>query len=86
LVLLIAAVEHGFDGGRLAFAEQVVADAWGGNNPGYHDAPHPLGMGGPTVEYYTKLSHFSVGGEADIFYAIGFDLGMNVTGFLKYTF
>lgn len=69
-----------------AFADDVVAGAWGGNNPGYHDAPHPLGMGGPTFEYYTKLSHFSVGGEADVFYAVNFNLGMNVTGFLKYTF
>lgn len=68
------------------FQQEVVLDAWGGNNGGYHDTPHPLVMGGPTVEYYTKLSHFSVGADIDAFYAIGFDLGANVTGYLKYTF
>jgi len=69
-----------------AYAEEVVQGAWGGNDPGYHSAPHPLAMGGPTLEYYTKLSHFSAGLDVDVFYAIGFDLGANVTGYLKYTF
>ena len=55
-------------------------------DPGYHGTPHPIVMGGPTFEYYTKLSHFSVGIDADVFYAIGFDLGASVTGTLKYTF
>lgn len=68
------------------FNEEVVSDAWGGQNPGYHGAPHPVVMGGPTFEYYTKLSHFSVGLDADVFYAINFDLGTSVTGYLKYTF
>jgi len=27
-----------------------------------------------------------VGADIDIFYAIGFDLGMNASGYLKYTF
>ena len=43
-------------------------------------------LGGPTFEYYTKLSHFSVGLDADVFYAFTFDLGASVTGYLKYTF
>jgi hypothetical protein len=43
-------------------------------------------QGGPTFEYYTKLSHFSAGIDVDVFYAIGFDLGLNATGNLKYTF
>ena len=68
------------------FNEEVVEDAWGGQNPGYHGAPHPVVMGGPTFEYYTKLSHFSVGLDADVFYAINFDLGASITGNLKYTF
>ncbi len=68
------------------YAQEVVGETWGGNDGGYHDTPHPLVMGGPTVEYYTKLSHFSVGLDVDAFYAIGFDLGTNVTGYLKYTF
>jgi hypothetical protein len=68
------------------YQKEVVEDTWGGVDGGYHDAPHPLVMGGPTIEYYTKLSHFSVGLDVDAFYAIGFDLGANVTGYLKYTF
>lgn len=57
-----------------------------GGEPGYHGSPHPVVVGGPTFEYYTKLSHFSVGMNVDAFYAIGFDLGMNITGDMKYTF
>jgi hypothetical protein len=53
---------------------------------GVHDTPHPLGFGGPTFEYYTKLSHFSVGVDGDVSYAVGFDLGVTATGYLKYTF
>ena len=68
------------------YQTEVVQETWGGNDGGYHSTPHPLVMGGPTVEYYTKLSHFSVGLDVDAFYAIGFDLGTNVTGYLKYTF
>lgn len=68
------------------FNDEVVLGAWGGQNPGYHGAPHPVVMGGPTVEYYTKLGHFSVGADIDAFYAIGFDLGMSTTGYMKYTF
>jgi len=68
------------------YNEDVVQDAWGGANPGYHSTPHPVVMGGPTLEYYTKLSHFSIGLDVDAFYAIGFDLGASTTGYLKYTF
>jgi hypothetical protein len=68
------------------YQQEVVVETWGGNDGGYHDGPHPVVMGGPTVEYYTKLSHFSVGMDVDAFYAVGFDLGANITGYLKYTF
>ena len=68
------------------YLNEVVGKEWGGYNPDFHFSPHPLVMGGPTFEYYTKLSHFSVGLDADIFYAIGFDLGSSITGTLKYTF
>ncbi|MBO84031.1 MAG: hypothetical protein CL927_01625 [Deltaproteobacteria bacterium] len=68
------------------YTQEVVTDTWGGVSGDYHSTPHPLVMGGPTIEYYTKLSHFSVGLDVDAFYAIGFDLGANVTGYLKYTF
>jgi len=68
------------------YEKEVVLETWQGQSGAYHDAPHPLVMGGPTVEYYTKLGHFSVGLDIDAFYAIGFDLGANITGYLKYTF
>jgi hypothetical protein len=72
------------------YAEEVVGDttsgAWKGQRPAVHDQPHPVVLGGPTLEYYTKLSHFSAGIDTDIFYAVGFDLGVSATGTLKYTF
>jgi hypothetical protein len=51
-----------------------------------HKTPHPLGYGGPTFEYYTKLSHFSVGADVDVSYAVFFDLGVSATGYMKYSF
>ena len=68
------------------YLEEVVGKEWGGQNPGYHQGFKPLGFGGVTAEYYSKLSHFSIGGDFDVFYAVGFDLGFNGTGYLKYTF
>jgi len=60
---------------------------WGmDGDPGYHGVIHPVVLGGPNLEYYTKLSHFSLGLDADVSYAIGWDLGMSVTGNMKYTF
>ena len=66
--------------------EQVVNGAFGGYDPGIHSTPHPVVMGGPTFEYYTKLAHFSAGADVDAFYALGFDIGISITGALKYTF
>lgn len=57
-----------------------------GSEPGMHGTIHPYGFAGPTFEYYTKLSHLSVGVDVDVFYAIGWDLGLNASGALKYTF
>lgn len=68
------------------YLTEVVGNTWGGVQPSYHGTPHPIVMGGPNFEYYTKLSHFSVGLDVDVFYAIGFDLGASITGALKYTF
>ena len=51
-----------------------------------HNEIHPYGFGGPTVEYYTKLSHFSVGADVDVSYAVGFDLGIMSTGYAKFSF
>ena len=68
------------------YLTEVVSGTWGGIDPNYHKVPHPVVGGGPTIEYYSKLAHFSVGADADVFYAIGFDLGFNVSGYFKYTF
>ena len=70
-----------------AYQEDVLGDAWNNQpDPGYHGVWHIVGMGGPCLEYYTKLNHFSIGLNADVTYAIDFDLGLNVTAALKYTF
>jgi hypothetical protein len=68
------------------YQEEVVATDWKGNRPPVHDEMHPAFVGGPTLEYYTKLSHFSMGVDTDILYAVGFDLTASVTATLKYTF
>ena len=46
----------------------------------------PTITGGPTVEYYTKLSHFSVGADVDAIFAFGFDRSVNASAYVKYTF
>jgi len=69
-----------------AFDDEVVRDSWGGARPAVHDSPHPIVQGGPTFEYYTKLSHFSIGVDIEVSYALGFDLGAGGSGYLKYTF
>ncbi|MEN0063060.1 MAG: adventurous gliding motility protein CglE [Myxococcota bacterium] len=53
---------------------------------GVHDTALPMVLGGPTIEYYTKLSHFSVGVDADFMYAFGFNPGVFASAYLKYTF
>lgn len=57
-----------------------------GTDPLIHNSIHPYGFAGPSFEYYTKLAHFSVGFDVDVFYAVGWDLGLNASGALKYTF
>jgi hypothetical protein len=64
--------------------ESFVAPYLG--DPDYHKVPHPAIVVGPTFEYYTKMSHFSVGTDIDVIYAIGFDIGASMTATLKYTF
>jgi hypothetical protein len=51
-----------------------------------NSGPLPTVVVTPTLEYYTKLSHFSVGFDLPVMYAIGFDLGLAPMGYLKYTF
>jgi len=67
-----------------AYATDVLPEF--GYDPGMHNAPKPIVFGGAAFEYYTKLSHFSVGVDADVVYGIGWDLGLDATGSLKYTF
>jgi hypothetical protein len=84
-------------GGGVAFAPLLMAepyytddvvDEWGGiaARPAVHDSVLPAVYAGPTLEYYTKLSHFSLGVDVDFLYIIGLDYGISATGFLKYTF
>jgi hypothetical protein len=69
------------------YYESTVLGPWNiSADPGYHGQPHPVLMGGPTIEYYTKMSHFSVGADVDVQYGIGFDVAISATGALKYTF
>lgn len=70
--------------GEAKYQSDVVA-AWG-SEAKLHQGPLPMIVAGPTIEYYTKLSHFSVGIDGDITYVIGFDLGVSPYGYLKYTF
>ena len=66
------------------YTEDVIPSF--GAEPGIQGSIHPYGFAGPTLEYYTKLSHFSVGLDADVFYAYQWDLGLNASASLKYTF
>ena len=68
------------------FYYSTVVPAWNGFDPAVTRTPHPWIFAGPTFEYYTKLSHFSVGVDIDVGFAIGFDLGIMSTGYVKYTF
>jgi hypothetical protein len=81
-VMLIPLLMH-----QDAFNTLVIPVAWQqSTDPTVHGQPLGVVQGGPTIEYYTKLSHFSLGADVDVVYIIGFDLGINATGYLKYTF
>ena len=68
------------------FDALVVSQSWGlTETPNHRKMYIPVG-GGPTLEYYTKLAHFSVGADIDVLYIVGWDLGISPTGYLKYTF
>ena len=67
------------------YADAIVSQ-WGGQEASLNAGPLPTVVGTPTLEYYTKLSHFSVGLDVPIMYVIGFDLGISPFGYLKYTF
>jgi hypothetical protein len=67
------------------YREQVLPQ-WGSQPAEVHDRPLFLVFAGPTLEYYTKLSHFSVGIDTQFSVYIGLDMGIDASGFLKYTF
>lgn len=69
-----------------AYEADVVGDAWGGVPSAAHSGPLPTFGGGPTIEYYTKLSHFSVGADIEAIYMVNLDLALAPSGWLKYTF
>lgn len=68
------------------YQDKGVGESWGGNESPIHAGALPMAVGGPSLEYYTKLSHFSVGADVDIYYVIGFDLAASPSGYIKYTF
>lgn len=68
-----------------AYYTEEVVSVFGQTAP-VHDGPLPMVLVGPTIEYYTKLSHFSIGADVDVSYVIGFDLGISPFGYMKYTF
>jgi hypothetical protein len=63
-----------------------VANEWGGAQAAMHAGPLPMALVGATFEYYTKLSHFSIGADVDAEIVIPHALGFAYTGYLKYTF
>ncbi|MBW1878505.1 MAG: adventurous gliding motility protein CglE [Deltaproteobacteria bacterium] len=71
---------------REAFDRDVVSDAWNGQSTVAHSRPHPLGFVGLQIEYYTKLSHFSIGADVDVAYQLDYDVNLRGAGWFKYTF
>jgi len=68
------------------YSDQIVAQ-WGGARAAAHEGIQPTIRGGATIEYYTKLSHFSVGADIDALVVLGsLGFGISPTGYLKYTF
>ena len=70
------------------FETEVLYRTWAGigNIPAVHRSPHPVAYAGVTSEWYTKLSHFSMGLDIEAFFPITFDLGISGSLYMKYTF
>lgn len=86
-------------GGGVLYAPVLVAldtyqnefrgsSQWNGQNALFHNGTLPMGLAGLTIEYYTKLSHFSIGADADLNVLIASTTAFSVrpVGYLKYTF
>ncbi len=69
---------------EIAYAEEVVP-IWG-VEPVANAGPIPVFGVTPTIEYYTKLSHFSLGADVAALYWLNVGFGITPTGYLKYTF
>jgi len=69
------------------YNDQIVTPYWGGVRASAHEGVQPTVRAGATIEYYTKLSHFSVGADIDALIVVGsLGFGVSPTGYLKYTF
>jgi hypothetical protein len=82
-------------GGGVVYAPLLVTQSiydsyrneWGGANATFHAGTLPMALVGATLEYYTKLSHFSIGADADLnvlFPSVA--VSVRPVGYLKYTF
>jgi hypothetical protein len=65
--------------------QETIVSVWG-SPATLHENPLGMIVGTPTLEYYTKLSHFSVGVDVELSYVFEFDFGIAPSGYLKYTF
>lgn len=74
---------------RFYYEQDVVADTWGlppGATPPVHEGVTGGFFVGPTIEYYTKLSHFSIGIDASFKWVFALDYAIDASAFVKYTF
>lgn len=65
---------------------ETILPLIGGVPQALHQGAKPTLLIGPTIEYYTKLSHFSLGADIDMLVILGLDIGLYPSGYLKYTF
>ncbi len=68
------------------YLDKVIGGAYGGFGTPVHDGTLPTVGGGVNIEYFTKLSHFSLGATVDVLYIVGMDVGVFPAGYFKYTF
>jgi hypothetical protein len=71
---------------EVAYQEDIVQGVFGGVEPVANAGPIPVFGATPTIEYYTKLSHFSLGADVAVLYWLNVGLAIGPTGYLKYTF
>lgn len=74
------------NGSAPGYTRDVINGSWNRQPAAAHAGALPMFVAGPTFEYYTKLSHFSVGVDLDVQYVVNLDLGIAPNAYLKYTF